>query len=207
MNILDVLEDDINTLPCVPAPILTHIRNLEVNLATRELFVSEEITESFGDWFTVTLRYLESLNVEPVTIWINTPGGDVQSMFTFHDLVQASPCKITTIGTGQVCSAGVLMLACGNKRLVTESTILMSHRGEDAITGSLEAMEAQMKVVKWAEKHWAELMARYTPQDEKYWFQLGKKNAEWWVTGGHAIVEEGIADGIYGQDLRSTGTV
>jgi ATP-dependent protease ClpP protease subunit len=191
-----------------PAPELMHIQLMDVDLDKRELYVGGDIEEDFGSWFTATLRYLENRSHDPITVWLNTPGGSVLSMFTFHDLVRKSPCEIIIIATGQVCSAGVLMLACGNKRLVTESTILMSHRGEDAIIGSLEQMEAQMKVQKWFEEHWAELMARYTPEtgpdgkprDQRYWFQLGKKNAEWWITGGAAIIAEGLADGIYGED-------
>jgi len=202
----DIIDEG-NPLATVPAPELTHIQNLDVNLRAREMFVGGEIDDNFGSWFTSVIRYLESRSHEPVTVWLNTPGGDVQSMFTFHDLVRASPCEITVIGTGQVCSAGVLMLACGHKRLVTESTILMSHRGEDAIMGSLEQMEAQMKVVKWAEEHWATLMDRYSPEmgpdgrprDARYWFQLGKKSAEWWILGGENIVAEGLADGVFGK--------
>jgi ATP-dependent Clp protease protease subunit len=189
----------------VPAPELAHIQDMNVNLSTRELFVAGDITSEFGDWVTCAIRYLESKSSEPIIIWLNTPGGDVTSMFTFHDLVRGSACEVVTIGTGQVCSAGVLMLACGNKRLVTESTTLMSHRGEEQIIGNLEQMEAQMKVVKWSEEHWAVLVDRYTPEtcadgksrDARYWFQLGKKSAEWWITGGEAIIAEGIADDIY----------
>ncbi len=189
----------------VPAPELTHVQNMNVNLKAREIFVGGDITSEFGDWFTCVMRYLESQSSKPIVIWLNTPGGDVTSMFTFHDLVRASTCEVITVGTGQVCSAGVLMLACGNYRLVTESTTLMSHRGEEQIIGNLEQMEAQIKVVKWSEEHWATLMDRYTPEkcpdgklrDAKYWFQLGKKTTEWWITGGAAILDEGIADEIY----------
>ena len=189
----------------VAAPELAHIQDMNVNLKTREIFVSGDITSEFGDWFCCVMRYLESQSSAPIIVWLNTPGGDMTSMFTFHDLVRASSCEVITIGTGQVCSAGVLMLACGNKRMVTESTTLMSHRGEEQIIGNLEQMEAQMKVVKWSEEHWAVLMDRYTDEtgadgrsrDAKYWFQLGKKSAEWWITGGKAIIAEGIADEIY----------
>lgn len=189
----------------VPAPEFAHIQSMNVNLRTREVFVGGEITPDFGDWFTSVIRYLEMKSAEPIICWLNTPGGDVQSMFTFHDLVRSSTCKVITIGVGQVCSAGVLMLACGNRRLVTESCILMSHRSEDQLIGNLEQMEAQMKVVKWSEEHWAELMNRYSPEqgpdgkarDARYWFQLGKKTTEWWITGGANIIAEGIADAIY----------
>ena len=188
----------------VPVPEIAHIVKHSVDMVTRTIFIGEEIEEDFGAWFTTVIQYLERLNDRPVTIWLNTSGGDVTSMFVFHDLVRASKLHITIIATGQVCSAGVLMLACGHTRLVTEGCVLMSHRGQGFMGGDLETMEARMKYHKWCEDHWAVLMDRYTPvevdgnlRDYKYWFALGKKRAEWWVFGGEAIVKEGIADFIY----------
>ncbi len=195
--------DDLITL--LPAPPLAHIQGSKVHLKTREVYVDGDIEEDFGAWFTSVIRFLESVSHKPILVWINTPGGDISSMFTFHDLVRASPCKVITVGMGMVCSAGVLMLACGHYRMVSESCVLMSHRGDDEAVGTLEQMEAQMEVAKWREKHWAVLMDRYTPtvgfdgrpRDEKYWFALGKKQAEWWLRGGAEIIEAGIADKIY----------
>jgi ATP-dependent Clp protease protease subunit len=201
-TLIEVISEGSNVLK--PAPELTHIQTLGADVAKRELYVMDEITEDFGLWFTTAIRYLEKHSHDPITVWLSTPGGSVESMFTFHDLVRTSPCEITIIATGQVCSAGVLMLACGDKRMVTESTILMSHRSQDEMSGNLEQMESYLKVMKWGEDHWSELMARYTPdfvegkaRDQRYWFQLGKKNAEWWIMGGKAIVREGLADAIY----------
>lgn len=196
------------------APELTHIQEMNVNVKTREIFVDGDIEEDFGPWFTVALRYLESkcwstegFTAKPITIWLNTPGGDINSMFTFHDLVRASKCDITIIGTGQVCSAGVLMLACGDIRKVTESCVLMSHRSEGTHEGNLEQLEALAKVARWQEEHWAKLMARYTPEevdgktrDWKYWFNQGKKTTQWWLTGGEAIVHEGLASEVLRMD-------
>lgn len=203
-DVFPVLLDGDDPHDVILAPELVHINKMNVNVLTREIFVADEIGEEFGSWFTCVMAYLESLNTAPVTIWLNTPGGDENSMFTFHDIVRASMCHVRVIGVGQVCSAGVLMLACGHERLVTENCVLMSHRGKGGVEGDLETMEARMKYVKWAEQQWGRLMARYTPEsvdgqlrDEKYWFQLGKKRSEWWVFGGAAIVKEGIADAIY----------
>lgn len=198
-----VTEDESPNYP-VPVPELAHIDHMDVNVVTREIFVSGEIDEDFGPWFTCVMQYLEQRSDDPVTIWINTPGGNETSMFVFHDLVRATPLHVTTIGTGQVCSAGVLMLACGNTRLVTESCVLMSHRGRGGVDGDMETIQARLEYIEWSEKHWSRLMERYTPdevdgrrRDFNYWFQLGKKRAEFWLLGGEAIVHEGIADALY----------
>ena len=190
-----------------PVPAFQHIQDMDVNVHTREIFVCGDIEDDFGGWFTCAIRYLEAKAPDPITVWISTPGGDVTSMFTFHDLVQTSKCQIITIGSGQVCSAGVLMLACGHHRLVTDSCVLMSHRSDATLSGSLEAIDAQRAVLKWGEQRWASLMDAYTPaevdgkaRDQKYWFNLGKKETEWWIMGGQAILNEGISDALYSHD-------
>jgi hypothetical protein len=62
---------------------------------------------------------------------------------------------------------------------------------------------ARTKYVKWSEQHWSVLMDRYTPaevdgqrRDVAFWFNLGKKQPEWWLLGGAAIVKEGLADAL-----------
>lgn len=187
------------------APEFMFINEMNVNFGTREIFVAGEIDADFGPWFTGLMSYLAYVGPgQPVTVWLNTYGGDVNSMFVYHDIVRAAKFEVNVIAVGQVCSAGVLMLACGHNRYVTENCILMSHRGEDGMHGNLEQLEARMKYVKWSEERWAELMARYSPdyvdgvaRDAKYWFALGKKRSEWWVFGGEAIVHEGLADAVY----------
>jgi ATP-dependent Clp protease protease subunit len=188
----------------VKVPEFAHIDNMSMDVMHREMYVNGHVDEDFGPWFTSALRYLEHRSHEPITIWLNTPGGEEVAMFTFHDLVAQSPCHITIIGTGEVCSAGVLMLACGHTRLVTESCALMSHRGKGGVDGDYETIMARTKYIKWSEQHWAVLMERYSPdevdgvkRDTAFWFNLGKKQAEWWVLGGKAIVHEGLADDIW----------
>jgi ATP-dependent Clp protease protease subunit len=207
MDFIELTETNLN-MP-IPAPEIAHIDKLDLNVELREVYVYGNIDEDFGAWFTCIMAYLESLSEEPITIRLNTPGGDEVSMFSFHDSVRTSPCHVTIIATGQVCSAGVLMLACGDMRLVTESCVLMSHRGKGGMEGDYETILARTKYVKWSEQHWSVLMDRYTPEevdgqkrDVSYWFNLGKKQPEWWVLGGFAIVHEGIADAVVGDPKR-----
>ena len=190
------------------APKLRHLLDLSVFERTREIFVSEEITEEFGSWFRVVLRYLEAQSHEPITIWIDTPGGDEVSMFAFYDAVTGSPCEVTTVGSGEICSAGVLMLACGSPghRLVTENCVLMSHEGGrgGAAAATLRHSEAKdrRKFEDWSQAHWFELMARHTAlvneeRDAAFWKSITNRKAEYWLLGGEAIIADGIADHIY----------
>jgi ATP-dependent Clp protease protease subunit len=202
-DFIDLSDDFLNANYPIPVPELAHVDKMDCNVVTREVFVGGEIDEEFGPWFTCVMADLESLSDDPITIKLDTPGGNETSMFTFHDLVRSSPCHITVVALGQVCSAGVLMLACADMRLVHESTVLMSHRGKGDVGGDYETIMARTKYVKWSEQHWSRLMDRYTPdevdgqrRDVAFWFNLGKKQPEWWLLGGASIVHEGLADAI-----------
>jgi ATP-dependent Clp protease protease subunit len=181
------------------APELTHLLDLGVFEKTREIFISDDIDEDFGGWITMVLRRLQLLGPgEPITVWLNCPGGDVQSMFVFYDLVTTIPEEITVIGIGGVCSAAVLMLACADKRLVSENCVLMSH--EPVVSGEeLRYSEAKQRRqwTDWIHKRWIELMARHTPQDEAFWKRTTERTAEYWKLGGEDIVAAGLADGIF----------
>lgn len=174
------------------APMLSHVVNLGVDWESRVIHLTEEITEATGAWFWTVLERLGC--AQPVEVHLNTPGGDEVSMFAIHDAIRRHG-AVTVTAYGQVCSAGVLILACGHERRVTPSTILMSH---ESTTSQAElgyrASKDRRKVDDWFHDYWCELMAKYTPQDAKWWRQTTERKAEYWLLGGKAIVEAGIAD-------------
>lgn len=170
--------------------------------ATRTVFVEGEIGDGYGSEFEQIMWWLErGGNHDPITIWLSTPGGDVQSMYQFYDAVVGSPCQVTTIGHGEVVSAGVLMLVCGDRRYVRENCVLMSHEsggfgaGEDGLRYS-EAKDRR-KWEDWVTSRWNELMARHTPHDAAYWKSVTSRRAELWKLGAAEIIEQGLADGVW----------
>ena len=187
----------------VEAPELSWIAEFQADLERREIYVYGEIDEDFGSQFLLTFKYMLNKSHDPITIWLNTPGGDLEAAFMFYDLVKASPAHITTIGTGSVCSAGVLMLACGHKRLVTETCSIMSHEGSFHNEEGIRHSEAKDR------RHWEDwtfdrlvtLIGQCTvkakpDKDAKYWKRITERKAEYWILGGEAIVAEGLADSI-----------
>lgn len=162
----------------------------------------DELDEDTGTWFVKVLNFLQGQDDQrPVRVVISSPGGDITSEFTIHDAIRAAKVPIETFGTGQVCSAGVLLLTCGHRRLVTESCVLMAHEptSDDGAELGLRAARQRRKWTDWTLTHWASLMARYTPnKDAKAWERIVEKNAEYWLLGGKAIVEAGLADEVVG---------
>lgn len=176
-------------------------RRLSFDLEARTIWVEGEIEADFGCWFQTVMFELERLDKDaPVTIWLCTPGGDVTSSYQFYDMVRAAPFKVTIIGHGEICSAGVIMLACGHERLVMETCALMAHeyRGSttDADTRYSEAKDRR-QYEDWLSDNWFEAMARHTKWDAATWRKKQEKKAEIWLLGAQAIIDVGIADGVY----------
>lgn len=163
------------------------------SIKDRTIYLIDEIDQDSYYRFVQALDLLNRTE-GPIKFIINTPGGDVDFEFSIYDLIRTSKNPIYTIGTGSVCSAGVLLLACGNKRFVLENTTIMAHQSSIEIEGRFDEVESRFKWTKWAEQLWPELMARHTPQDASFWRKLIKKEAEAWYLGGQAIVDVGIAD-------------
>lgn len=190
--ILDQQEEEVLLSP---APQLSHIINLGIDWERRIVHVAGELTSESGEWFWTVLERLG--HEQPIQVHLNTPGGDVDSMYAMHDAIRRHG-MITVLGYGQVCSAGVLLLACGHHRLVTESCVLMSHESHGGSSDELgfRASKDRRKFDDWQHEWWCELMGRYSPQDATWWKRKTERQAEYWLLGGKEIVAAGLADQV-----------
>ena len=175
------------------APRIAHEINLGMDYDNGLIHVTGEIQHDTGPWLW---QLLDSMAGRPVNIHLNTPGGDVDSMFAIHDGIRRHG-DVTVTAYGQCCSAGVLILASAHKRLVTESLIWMSHESAGS-AGELgyRAAKDRRQVDDFQHTYWAELMGRYTPWDAAQWKRKTERQAEYWLLGGAAIVAAGCADAV-----------
>lgn len=176
-----------------PAPRIAHELNLGVDWDNRIIHLVGEIEHDTGSWIW---QLLETFAGRPVSIQMTTPGGDVNSMYSIHDAIRRHG-SVSVTAYGECCSAGVLILACAHHRKVTESLIWMSHESSGS-AGELgyRAAKDRRRVDDFQHEYWAELMARYTPQDAGWWKRKTERQAEYWLLGGKAIVEAGCADEV-----------
>ena len=79
-------------------------------LRTRSLFLTGEINKEMADKLIKDLLVLEAESQEPVKLYINSPGGDVDSGFAIYDMIRFVSCPVTIIGMGLVASAAALVL-------------------------------------------------------------------------------------------------
>lgn len=201
-DLVDTEELEINPINLNKAPNLYWIGQLQADVDKREVYLFGEIDQDTGNAFMMIFRHMVNRSHEPITIWLNTPGGDLEVAFMFYDMVTTSPAPVTIIGTGSCCSAGVLMLACGDKRFVAENCVVMNHEStfENADLKYSEAKDRR-KWEDWISERFTSLVGKCTSRtkpekNDAYWKKITDKKAEYWILGGQAIVDEGLADAI-----------
>jgi ATP-dependent Clp protease, protease subunit len=76
---------------------------------SRTLIISGEVNQKLAASVTAQLLALSAESSEPITIFINSQGGHVESGDTIHDMIRFVKPRVRIIGTGWVASAGALI--------------------------------------------------------------------------------------------------
>lgn len=192
MDILELLDEKEN-INLAPAPRLAHFLNLGLNLDTKTIHLNSDIAPDTGEWVWTLLDYWAD---EEVQLHLSTDGGDVGSMFEIESAIKRHG-NVTITGYGLIASAGVLILAAGQRRKVTRTLCVMSH--ESAGFGGdvgYRAAKDRRKYEEWQHQAWCALMAEYTNKDAAWWDKVTMEKGELWLLGGKKVVELGIADEV-----------
>lgn len=96
----------------------------------RAIFLTENITKkSASELSALLLHYDNESHKDPVTIYINSSGGDVSGLLCIYDVMRMVKAPIKTICLGRAYSAGAVILAAGSQgyRGALKSSKVMIH--------------------------------------------------------------------------------
>lgn len=145
-----------------------------------------------------SLQYLDKTE-GPIEFWVSTPGGEISNMFGIYDVVRGCRNEVVTIGFGEICSAGVLILAAGDLRYATENAWLMSHPETGELAGSNDVFtsELRLKALMRQERRFADIMGRRTRRTARWWMDVHKgRTKELWLSA-RQMVQYGVVDDIW----------
>ena len=76
------------------------------------------------------LLYLDSLNHEDISIYINSPGGSITAGMAIYDTMNFVKSDVSTICIGMAASMGAFLLSCGKKgkRFILPNAEVMIHQ-------------------------------------------------------------------------------
>ena len=83
-------------------------------LKNREIFLTSEINDQSAVDTIKQLMYLDHKSADPVTIYINSPGGSVISGMAIYDYIRLMRSPVTTkVGGAVLLIGGIAMIAKG----------------------------------------------------------------------------------------------
>lgn len=92
------------------------------------IFLVEEVNVETTNKLMKQLMYLEHCeSINDITLYINSPGGDVVSGLALYDYIQLMKKTVNTVCTGTAASMGAILFLAGEKRSMLPHTRLMIH--------------------------------------------------------------------------------
>ncbi len=102
----------------------------DVFLRDRKIFLIGEVNDESCNELIKQLLYMEAEDdTKPITLFINSPGGDVGSGLAVYDTIKLLKSPVTAVVTGIAASMGsIILLGCDeDKRLMLPSSKIMIH--------------------------------------------------------------------------------
>ena len=112
-------------------------------LKTRSILMSGEINKDSADKLIKDLLVLESESNEPVKLYINSPGGDVDAGYAIYDMIRFVKCPVIIIGMGLVASAAALVLLAvpAERRVGLPNSSYLIHQPLSQMRGNATEIE------------------------------------------------------------------
>jgi ATP-dependent Clp protease protease subunit len=131
------------------------------------IFIGTPIDDTIANLVCAQLLHLESENPDKdISLYINSPGGDINALFAIYDTMQYIKPDITTICFGQAASAAAVLLGAGShgKRLALPHARILLHQPWGQAGGQATDIELVAKEIMRLKIQLEEIMALHTGQ-------------------------------------------
>ena len=133
-----------NRQPCIIRENARGYERTEIEdelMLNREIFLTDPVSP---DTMNSLLKQLMFLNrddpAKEITLYINSPGGEVQSGIAVFDYMKLMSAPLTTVCIGTAASMGAILFLAGSRRIMTQHSRIMIHDPAPG-GGSLEGMK------------------------------------------------------------------
>ena len=146
----------------------------------RTILIFGGIDQKLAKEVSARLLALQSAGDDPITIFINSQGGHVESGDTIYDMIKFVKPDVRVVGTGWVASAGALIFTAAKpeNRFSLPNTRFLLHQPSGGAGGTASDVAIQAKEIIRMRKRLNEIFSRETGQpleriekdtDRDYW--------------------------------------
>jgi ATP-dependent Clp protease protease subunit len=136
-------------------------------LKERIVFLGDQIEDHLANLIIAQLLFLDSEDPEKdISLYINSPGGVVNSGLAIYDTMQYLRAPVSTICIGMAASMAAVLLAAGakGKRYALPNSRIMIHQGSGGFRGNAPDAVIQMKEWEFLVQRNNEILSRHTGQ-------------------------------------------
>jgi ATP-dependent Clp protease, protease subunit len=166
-------------------------------LKGRKVMVFGQINDKLARGVVARILTLAEESTKPIQVYVNSPGGHVESGDTVHDIVKfvRSSVPVYMIGTGWVASAGALIYAAGEKKLrfCLPNTRFLLHQPMGGVQGPATDIDIEAREIIKMRERLSQIIATETGQP----IERVRKDTErnYWMSAQEAI-DYGLATKI-----------
>ena len=138
-------------------------------LKDRIILLSGEIDDNLANIIVSELLYLDSINHDDISLYINSPGGSITAGMAIMDTMNFVKSDVSTICLGMAASMGAFLLSCGKKgkRYILPNAEVMIHQPLGGVQGqATEIKIVAERILKLKEKL-NTILAKNTKKDLK----------------------------------------
>lgn len=136
-------------------------------LNDRIVFLGEPVTRESANLVIAQLLHLESQDPDKdISLYIDSPGGDVYSGLGILDTMNFIKPDVSTICVGMAASMAAVLLAAGakGKRLALPNSMVLIHQPSSGVEGQQTDIQIVADETKYIREHLNEILADYTGQ-------------------------------------------
>jgi ATP-dependent Clp protease protease subunit len=164
-------------------------------LKERIIFISGEIQDSLANSVIASLLYLDSINHDDISIYINSPGGSVSSGLAIYDTMQFVESDVSTICVGMAASMGAFLLSSGTlgKRFSLPNADIMIHQPLGGAEGQASDIKIAADRIILLRKRLNQILARNTKQSLR---KIEKDTERDYYLDAYEAVDYGLIDKV-----------
>lgn len=167
-------------------------------LKDRIIFLNGEVNDISANLLIAQMIFLESESpTEPITMYINSPGGSVTAGMAIKDTMDYIACPVYTIGMGMCASMGSFLLSSGEKghRSVLPNTEVMIHQPLGGYQGQASDIEIHAKNIVKIKEKLTRYLSEYTDGKVSYEEMAKACDRDNFLTAQEAL-DMGLIDNI-----------
>ena len=164
-------------------------------LNVRIIFLGEEVNATSASLVEAQMLYLEAQDPDmDIQLFINSPGGEVQSGLALYDVMRAISCPEHTVCIGTAASMAALLFVAGDRRdMLPHSRVMIHDPLIGSMGGSALAVKARADDLMRIRDITAGVIARHSGMSIERVFEL---TASGTYFEAEEAVEAGLADRV-----------